>query len=433
MTVFRRGRTLNDAGVRWLPAGERWYDVIMTGARFQSRREFLKTGTAGVAGAAILSSCSRPEPPHDQLQTRSKIVYRTLGRTGLRLPLVSLGAAYAIELVRAAIDEGMVYIHTSSSYSERNQERRLGEVCRALSRDSFVIGTSPDLPYQFMRGQEVSADVGTATDPALITKSMEDSLQLLGLEHVDIYYLASVNARASTLHEPYLKAFEKLKKEGKTRFVGITTHSNEPEVIRAAAESGIWDVVLTAYNFRQSHREEVRDAIARAAAAGLGIVAMKTQAGVYWGGVPRRKINMKAALKWVLQDENVHTAIPAVSNYDEMREDLSVMEDLVLTPEDLHDLKLGGELGLSGMYCQQCRRCLPQCPAGLDIPTLMRASMYAFGHCQPRKARVALREWRPADFACSRCPGCSVRCTLGLDIRSRAVEITRLLDNPGAA
>lgn len=95
-------------------------------------------------------------------------------------------------------------------------------------------------------------------------------------------------------------------------------------------------------------------------------------------------------------------------------------------------VKLGEELGLSGMYCQQCRRCLPQCPAGVDIPTLMRASMYAFGY-RPGKAGDALRGWMPADFACTRCRECGVRCALGLDIRSKAADIARLLDNSGAA
>jgi tRNA(adenine34) deaminase len=155
--------------------------------------------------------------------------------------------------------------------------------------------------------------------------------------------------------------------------------------------------------------------------------AMKTQAGVYWGCAFRRKINMKAALKWVLQDENVHTAIPAVSNYDEMMEDLSVMEDLSLTPVELRDLRLGEQLGLSVMYCQQCRRCLNQCPSGVDIPILMRASMYAFGHQQAGKARGILQRCKPADFACTGCKDCRVRCTLGLDIRAKAVDVARLL------
>jgi len=340
-----------------------------------------------------------------------------------------MGSIYAIDLIRAAHDEGIIYFHTSSSYAERNHERLLGEALRGFSRESFVIASSPDLPYQYDRGRDRSLDLGTGTDPELIPASLEGSLQRLGLEYIDIFYFPSISRRETALHGPYLKAFEKLKTSGKARFVGIGTHSNEPEVIRAAAESGFWDVVLTAYNFRQSHREDVRAAIGQAARAGLGIVAMKTQAGVYWDRT-RRKINMKAALKWVLQDENVHTTIPAFSNYDELQEDLSIMDDLSLTPEERQDLKLGEVLGLPGMYCQQCGRCLAQCPAGMDIPTLMRASMYAFGHERPERAQDTLRAWTPADIACRRCAGCGVRCSLGLDVRVSALAMARLLDRP---
>jgi predicted aldo/keto reductase-like oxidoreductase len=353
-----------------------------------------------------------------------------LGRTGLRLPVVSMGSSYAINLFRAALDAGIVYFHTSSSYSDRNHERMLGETLRGLPRDSFVIATSPDLPYKPDSRSGLSLDVGKEANPPLIVKSLEGSLQRLRFDHVDIYYLPSVGLRQSALHEPYMKAFEKLKKEGKTRFVGITTHGNEPEVIRSAAESRFWDVVLTAYNFRQSYREEVRAAIGQAAMAGLGVVAMKTQAGVYWSRPLGRKINMKAALKWVLQDENVHTTIPAFSNYDEMRESLSIMEDLTLTPEERQDLRLGQALGLSGYYCQQCGNCLKQCPGGVNVPALMRASMYAFGHQQPGKALATLPGWTSADVACGRCHECNVRCVLGLDVKSRAMDMARLLEAP---
>jgi uncharacterized protein len=394
--------------------------------QFTSRRNFLKKSATGITGAAVLSACSRSRQPQEKSLKEGEFIYRTLGRTGLRIPVVSMGSTYAIDLVRAAHDQGVVYFHTSSSYSERNHERLLGMAFRGLPRESFVIATTPDLPARYERGSGRSLDIGKNSDPKLITESLEGSLQRLGLDHVDIYYLVSVGGRETALHEPYRKAFETLKKNGKTRFVGIGTHSNEPEVIRAAAESGFWEVVLTAFNFRQSHREEVRAAIGQAAKAGLGVVAMKTQAGVYWDGT-RRRINMKAALKWVLQDDNVHTTIPAFSNYDEMLEDLSVMKDLALTPMERQDLKLGEELGLSGMYCQQCGHCLPQCPAGMDLPTLMRASMYASGHSRPDRARDTLRAWTAADIACTRCGPCNVHCSLGLDVQSKALAMVRLL------
>jgi predicted aldo/keto reductase-like oxidoreductase len=339
-----------------------------------------------------------------------------------------MGSCYAIELVRTALEEGFVYIHTSSGYSERNHERLLGEVFRNRPRDSFVIGTSPDLPYDFGRGGR-SLDLGLNADPDLILESIEGSLQRLKLEYVDIYYLLYIGSAETACHEPYMRAFEQLKKSGKTRFVGIGTHSNEPEVIRAAAECGFWDVILTAYNFRQTHREDIRKAVRKAADAGLGVVAMKTQAGVYWDRTRLKKINMTAALKWVLQDENVHTTIPAFSNFEEMEEDLLVMEDPNLTPEENRDLKLETGLGLTGLFCQQCRQCQAQCPARLEIPGLMRAYMYTFGHKKPDKALETLRGWSSAGLACRDCDVCTVRCALGFDVRSRALELAGILKN----
>ena len=395
-----------------------------------SRREFLKTAGAGLAGAALMSSGACGSRSDGEREKSRKIVRRTLGRTGLRLPVVSMGSAYAIDLARAALDEGIVYIHTSSDYAEGNHERLLGEALKGRPRDSFVIGTSPDLPYEFDGRRDRSRDLGKNVDPGRIFTSIDESLRRLGLEHIDIYYLTSIGDPEVARFEPYLNAFETLKKAGKTKFVGIGTHENEPAVIRAAAETGFWDVVLTAFNFRQSHREEVRSAIRQAAGAGLGVVAMKTQAGVYWDRLRTRRINMKAALKWVLENENVTTAIPAFSNFEEMREDLSIMEDLRLTAGEKRDLDIGDELGLAGFYCDQCGKCVAQCPTAMDIPTLMRSHMYAFGHRQPRKALDALRSWTSADVACAGCRECRVECTHGFDVKSRALDISRLLEVP---
>jgi len=404
----------------------------MKSEQLPTRRDFLKLGAASLAGSAFLSPTSCSPESKEKSGKAHRLVYRTLGRTGIKLPVVSMGSVYGINLVHTALDEGIVYIHTSSSYSERNHERLLGEVLRDRPRDSFVVATCPDLPYEFAAGGARSLDVGKKADPALIGKSLDGSLQRMGLDHVDIFYLASVGSREVVMYEPYLQAFDELRKAGKTRFTGVITHDNEPEVIRAVAECGAWDVVLTAFNFRQTHREEIRAAIHQAAEAGIGVVAMKTQAGVYWDRLRLRKINMKAALKWVLKDEAVHTTIPAFSNLDEMYEDLSIMEDLALTPEEERDLSLGEELGLPGLYCQQCGTCLRQCPADLDIPALMRSHMYAFGYQQPRVARQTLRTAAVAGVPCASCDQCSVHCPLGLDVKTNALTIAPILDVPEA-
>ena len=398
-----------------------------------TRREFLAAGASGVAGAALFAACRRPRDTGEGSPEAGPLITRTLGRTGLKLPIVSIGSAYEAGLVSAALDAGLTYVHTSGSYADQNHERMLSRVFRARPRDSFVVGSSPDFPEYRVLGGGLSEDLGRSSDASTIAPFLEGSLQRLGVAHLDIYYLASINDPATVLHEPYMKAYEALKRAGKIRFAGIATHRNEPAVIRAAAKSGVWDVVLTAFNFRQSHREEVRAAIHEAAEAGLGVIAMKTQAGVYWDSRRQRKINMKAALRWVLRDEHVHSTVPAFSNYDELEQDLAVARDPALRPEEERDLRLGEVAGLPGLYCQQCAACLPQCPQGVDVPSLMRGYMYAVGHGRPQHARHLLRAWAPSDISCTRCGDCRVQCALGFDVRARALAVAALLDAGASA
>jgi predicted aldo/keto reductase-like oxidoreductase len=256
------------------------------------------------------------------------------------------------------------------------------------------------------------------------------SLKRLGLDYIDIYYLGVLENKKTTLYEPFMKIMEKFKKEGKTRFIGVTTHNNEPEVIRAAVESKVYDVVLTSYNFRQKHKEEVKKAIAYAANAGLGIVAMKTQAGVYWDNERKNMINMKAALKWALQDENVHTAIPGFNSYNEIVEGLSIMENLTLTPKEKEDLKIGDEMGYLGLYCQQCGKCISQCKWNFDIPTLMRSYMYAYGYKNLLKARETIEQVNFSHIGCNDCSICTVHCTMGFDVREKVLDIVRIKKIP---
>ena len=107
------------------------------------------------------------------------------------------------------------------------------------------------------------------------------------------------------------------------------------------------------------------------------------------------------------------------------------MQPLGLTEQEKGDLGIGDEMGFSGNYCQQCGDCLKQCPAGVEVPLLMRSHMYAFSHKQPWKARQTLAGWSARDVSCTNCAECVVECTLGLDVRSRCSQIAQLLDTPG--
>jgi predicted aldo/keto reductase-like oxidoreductase len=396
------------------------------------RRGFLKKGAAGLGAMVMFPSAmqgeSEKKAEEKEKKEKKAIVTRTLGKTGMELPVVSMGvgACDNPEVVRAALDAGIVHLDTAWGYSNGANETMIAEVVKDRPRESYVIGTKVPGEPEDRRNATYTKDAKAG--PFL--EKFEESLKRLKTDYVEILYLHSTASRDATLWDEYLTALQKAKEQGKARFVGVSTHRNEAEVIRAAAESKVYDVVLTAYNFRQPHVKEVKKAISEAAKAGLGIVAMKTQAGVYWDRERQRQINMKAALKWALLDENVHTAIPGMSTFDQMEENVSVMEDLKLSSEEKKDLDLGHNLGVPGLYCPQCGDCLAQCRKNLEIPTLMRSYMYAYGYKNLASAKAALTPLGLSDDPCAGCESCTVRCSMGFDVKSKVQDIARLRSLP---
>jgi len=393
----------------------------------KGRRNFIKHSVAGLTGAVLAPSVLKLEgKPLGPQKEKTKFVFRTLGKTGIKVPVVSMGTYDATSVINAALDAGIVHIDTSADYNEGNDERMFGKVFKGRPRDSIVIGTSIGM-WQYNAVDQIKK----AISEKKLRESIEGSLERLDVDFIDIYYLGGIKHKEIALFKPYLDVLEEYKKAGKLRYLGVTTHSNEPEIIRSVTDSGVYDVVLTAYNFRKNNKAEIKEAVAYAAGKGMGIVAMKTQAGVYWDRKDKTStINMKAALKWALQDENIHTAIPSFKNVDQLNEAISVMENLALTPQEKADLKLDQGESATGLFCSQCNECVPQCPAALDIPTLMRSYMYAYGYGSTAKARETLDYVDLKGVPCSNCESCSVVCASGFDVKLKVTDIARLKDVP---
>jgi predicted aldo/keto reductase-like oxidoreductase len=360
-----------------------------------------------------------------QEKAAGQFARRTLGKTGMQLPVITMGVMNTSNpaLVRAALDAGLFFLDTAQGYQRGTNEAMIGEVLKGRPRDTFALATKASLP----KHQTTGLYPEEATEEAF-TKKIDTSLKNLGLDHVDIYHHHGVWTREAALHEPILTALEKAKKAGKTRFVGITTHRNEPEVIHAAVDSKVYDVVLTAYNFRQKHVEEIKMAIARAAEAGLGVVAMKTIGGNVGGAYHNQAIDARAALKWALQDSNVHTVITGFTTFDQLELDLTVLRDFSLTKLERENLRRASLQ--AGLYCQGCGRCLTQCVSQLPIPDLMRASMYLYGYRNLVAAQDLLLSLTLPSDPCAECSACPVQCLNQWNVRERIRDVVRLRDVP---
>lgn len=180
---------------------------------------------------------------------------RKLGRTGLEVSVLGYGAGAvgglftkgtAADQERAAaraIEAGINYFDTAPVYGNGESERNLGRALKALKAD-VVVGTKVRL------GSQHRADVGAA-----IVQGMEDSLKRMGRDHVDLFQLhnplAAIDAGDKlaieiTLNE-VVPALEKLRKAGKTRFIGFSG-VGEPAMLLRAVDSKLFDTVQVVYN-----------------------------------------------------------------------------------------------------------------------------------------------------------------------------------------
>ena len=389
------------------------------------RRDFMKTTLAGCGGLFLLASEAKGQETKvvDSKGKERRFHYRTLGNTGLKLPAINMGVMNSDNpnLIRAALDSGMVLLDTAHGYMGGRNEETIGSVIKGRPRDSFMIGSKVSLPKERSTGLYLE---GATTEEFL--KKLDISLKRLGVDHVEILYHHGVSNKESVVYEPVLRAMEKAKKEGKIRFAGISTHMNEPEVLHATVDSKFYDVVLVAYNFQQKHMSEVRSAIARAAQAGIGIVGMKAIRG---GNRQSHAVqSAAAALKWVLQDPNVHTIVPGFTAFEEMEMDLAVLENPTLTDEEKRTLLK--EASAKNNYCQGCRQCLKQCRDRLPVPDLMRAYMYTYDYRNLALAQDLVLSLDLPNQVCEDCSECSVKCSVGFNVSAKIRDVARLKGVP---
>jgi len=389
-----------------------------------NRRQFLKKSILGLSGAALLPfslkmSAGVSEP--------TELPFRTLGKTGIKTPLISMGTsdATASGFIRAAYEAGIKVFFSATYYGEGNNEKLVGEGLKGLSRDSFVVGTAvPPDGLDNRTGKFI-----TTFDPQAYIKKAEESLKRFGIEYVDFFLFPYAGKRDMILNDGVLKALEQLKKQGKTRFLGIASHSDTQEALQAAVDSGIYDLAMIGYNFKSTDKESLNSSIAKASEAGLGIVAMKTTAGASRekSGPP---LNTDAALKWVLQNKNISSIVSGMSSLEQLQKNLAMIQNLKMSDQELKDLNLASLNAETSLYCQQCKKCIPQCPHNLDIPTIMRSYMYAYGYKNTSQAWHTLAGVEFQGNPCVKCTSCNIKCTAGFNVKDKILDIARLKEVP---
>ena len=147
--------------------------------KMMGRRDFMKSTLAGFGGLFFLPKIDMKQELRvvEAKGKEKKFVYRTLGKTGIKVPVISMGVMNTDNpsLVRVALDSGMVMLDTAQTYQRGQNEGMIGEVLKGRPRDSYVIATKARLP----NNQTTGLYTEEATEEAFL-KKVDVSLKNLG-------------------------------------------------------------------------------------------------------------------------------------------------------------------------------------------------------------------------------------------------------------
>jgi len=273
--------------------------------------------------------------------------YRRLGRTGLTVSAVGLGAIagaggaeVTMTIMNEALDLGINFVDTSRQYA--HSEERIGAVLKQRRGDLYVCTKTHE------RDKEAAA------------RQIRESLELLLVDTIDIYMLHDVSGDKTyeKVCSPggALEALKEARQTGKIAHVGMSSHDLNTAIM--AMRSGEFEVLEIPFSAIENSEQHF-EVIELANKLDIGIVAMKPLSG---GNLS----NAELALRYVLQYD-ISTAIPGARKPEEVRQNAMVGWDPRPLIEDEKRVLFEEARALGETFCRRCGYCMP-CTVGIDIP-----------------------------------------------------------------
>jgi aryl-alcohol dehydrogenase-like predicted oxidoreductase len=206
--------------------------------------------------------------------------YRKLGRTGLEVSELGFGAwgiggtmwigaddDESLRALRRAIELGVNFLDTAYGYGDGHSEELVGAAVRASPERVHVSTKVPPKNRTWPAPAGVHADQAFPAD--WIVECTERSLRKLGLETIDVQQF-HVWSDEWVGQGDWVDGVERLKRDGKIRFFGVSINDHQPANAIRLVESGHVDTVQVIYNvFDQSPEDELFAAVA---AADVGVI-----------------------------------------------------------------------------------------------------------------------------------------------------------------
>ncbi len=330
---------------------------------------------------------------------------KLLGKTNIGVNRVGFGGIpiqrITQEETNKVIDElvnnNVNFIDTARAYTI--SEEYIGNAIEGRREKFFIATKSMSRDYESMK------------------EDIEISLKNLKTDYIDLYQLHNVKLEEyKTIFEDN-KAYKALldaQKEGKIKYIGITSHSLE--TIEKAIEDEKFSTIQFPYNIIEDQADE---AFKKANEKGIGIIVMKPLAG---GAI----YDAKLAIKYILSKNYIDVVIPGMENIEQVRENVSVLKDINITKEDEEKvLEIRNSMGKK--FCRRCEYCMP-CPLNINIPQnfLLEGYYTRYNLKQWAKDRYSSLEVKASE--CVECGLCETKCPYELPIRDMLKNVASKLD-----
>ena len=332
------------------------------------------------------------------------MLYRTLGRTGLRvsslgfggIPIQRLDTPEAVRVIHAAVDTGINFFDTARAYTD--SEIKLG-LALSGKRDKVLIASKT----LARTAEAMAADIAV-------------SLRNLQTDVIDLYQMHNVKDQttATAVLGPggALEALRQARNRGVIRYIGVTGH--RPEILSILLQTGEFDTVMFPYNPVETEAELL---IKACTDGNVGSIVMKPLAG---GALHPTG----AALKWALK-RPVSVVIPGMDSEEIVRENTAVAAAPEFLPGEEETL-LTAAARLGDGFCRKCDYCQP-CPAGIDIAMTFILDGYFTRYGLPAWSRQRYQAMAKHVDDCLDCGACESICPYALPIRAMLREAhTRL-------
>jgi uncharacterized protein len=234
-----------------------------------TRRDFVKTvGLAGlaVAGAGVPGALAAPPESAAGAAPAGTVAKRVLGKTGVNVSILNLGGMFDTInnqlLLKQAMKLGVTFWDTAESYGN------------GLSEDGYG--------RFFARNPEARKDIFLVTkltpQEGNLTERLDKGLARLKTNYVDLFYIHSIKG-IDEMTPAFKNWGAEMKKAGKIKYFGFSTHTNMADCLLGAAKLDWIDAIMLTYNFRVMNDPKMVEAVNACNKAGIGLVAMKTQGG----------------------------------------------------------------------------------------------------------------------------------------------------------